>query len=199
MKLNKEFYLCDGLTLSRNLLGKVLCRKTENGVLKARIIETEAYMGHGDKAAHASKGKTDRTAVLFEDGGKTYIYLIYGIYCCLNISANVTDMPDCVLIRALEPMEGMDAMCRNRNTDKVFNLCSGPGKLCQAMQLSKQDNATDLAGDRIWIEDDGFVVNEIATSKRINIDYAEEAIDFLWRFYIPDNPNLSVKIKKQKS
>ncbi len=198
MNLNKDFYLCDGIELSRKLLGKVLCRRTENGILKARIVETEAYMGQGDKAAHAAKGKTDRTAVLFEDGGRTYIYLIYGMYCCLNISANVKDVPDCVLIRALEPIDGISQMCKNRNTDKVFNLCSGPGKLCQALQLSKQDNATDLTGDRIWIEDDGFEVGEIATSKRINIDYAEEAIDFLWRFYIPDSPYLSVKERKRK-
>ncbi len=198
MKLNKDFYLCDGIELSRKLLGKVLCRKTENGILKARIVETEAYMGQGDKAAHASKGKTDRTAVLFEDGGKAYIYLIYGMYCCLNISANIENIPDCVLIRALEPIDGISQMCKNRNTDKVFNLCSGPGKLCQALQLSKQDNATDLTGDRIWIEDDGFAVGEIAASKRINIDYAEEAIDFLWRFYIPDSPYLSVKERKRK-
>lgn len=198
MKLNKDFYLCDGIELSRKLLGKVLCRKTESGVLKARIVETEAYMGQGDKAAHASKGKTDRTEVLFEDGGRTYIYLIYGMYCCLNISANIKDTPDCVLIRALEPIDGISQMCKNRNTDKVFNLCSGPGKLCQALQLSKQDNATDLTGDRIWIEDDGFAVGEIAASKRINIDYAEEAIDFLWRFYIPDSKYLSVKERKRK-
>ncbi len=198
MKLNKEFYLCDGMTLSRALLGKVLCRKTENGILKARIVETEAYMGQGDKAAHASKGKTDRTAVLFEDGGRAYIYLIYGMYCCLNISANGKDIPDCVLIRALEPLQGMESMCKSRKTDKILNLCSGPGKLCQAMQLSKQDNATDLTGEQIWIEDDGFVVKEIAASKRINIDYAEEAIDFLWRFYIPDSAYLSVKERKKK-
>lgn len=198
MKLNKDFYLCDGLTLSRNLLGKVLCRKTEHGVLKARIIETEAYMGQGDKAAHASKGKTERTSVLFEDGGKAYIYLIYGMYCCLNISANVENKPDCVLIRSLEPMNGIDAMCQNRKTDNLYNLCAGPGKLCQALQLNKSDNASDLQGDSLWIEDDGFAVGETATSKRINIDYAEEAVDFLWRFYIPDSPFLSVRERKKK-
>lgn len=198
MKLNKEFYLCDGLTLSRSLLGKVLCRKTEDGILRARIIETEAYMGQGDKAAHASKGKTERTAVLFEDGGRAYIYLIYGMYCCLNISANVKDVPDCVLIRALEPLDGVQAMCKSRKTDKIKNLCSGPGKLCQALQLTKSDNATFLTGNSIWIEDDGFKVPAISASKRINIDYAEEAIDFLWRFYIPDSPYLSVRERKKK-
>ena len=198
MKLNKEFYLCDGLTLSRSLLGKVLCRKTEDGILRARIIETEAYMGQGDKAAHASKGKTERTAVLFEDGGRAYIYLIYGMYCCLNISANVKDVPDCVLIRALEPLDGVQPMCKSRKTDKINNLCSGPGKLCQALQLTKSDNATFLTGNSIWIEDDGFKVPAISASKRINIDYAEEAIDFLWRFYIPDSPYLSVRERKKK-
>lgn len=198
MKLNKDFYLCDGLVLSRSLIGKVLCRKTENGVLKARIIETEAYMGSADKAAHASKGKTNRTAILFEDGGCAYIYLIYGMYCCLNISANRRDTPDCVLIRALEPLEGIEEMCRVRNTQNIKNLCAGPGKLCMAMQLGREHNALDLTGDTLWIEDDGFVVSNIASSKRINIDYAEEAVDFLWRFYIPDNPYLSVKERKTK-
>lgn len=198
MKLNKEFYLCDALTLSRRLLGKVLCRKTENGILKARIIETEAYMGSGDKAAHASKGKTKRTEVLFEEGGKAYIYLIYGMYCCLNISANEKEIPDCVLIRALQPVDGVQAMKENRRCDNELNLCSGPGKLCQAMMLTKADNATLLTGEKLWLEDDGFSVQTIATSKRINIDYAEEAIDFPWRFYIPDNPFLSVRERKKK-
>ena len=196
MKVDKEFYLCDGLQLSRKLIGKVLCRQTDNGLLRARIIETEAYMGSGDKAAHASKGKTNRTSVLFEEGGKAYIYLIYGMYCCLNISANIAEVPDCVLIRAAEPLDGVQQMCMNRNTENLFNLCSGPGKLCQAFSLTKHDNATDLDSDRLWIEDDGFTVDMIAVSKRINIDYAQEAIDFPWRFYIPESRYLSVKIKK---
>ncbi|MBQ3087734.1 MAG: DNA-3-methyladenine glycosylase [Clostridia bacterium] len=196
MKLEKEFYLCDGLQLSRKLIGKVLCRQTDNGLLRARIIETEAYMGSGDKAAHASKGKTNRTSVLFEEGGKAYIYLIYGMYCCLNISANIAEVPDCVLIRSAEPLDGIQQMCKNRNTENLFNLCSGPGKLCQAFSLTKHDNATDLDSDRLWIEDDGFTVDRIAVSKRINIDYAQEAIDFPWRFYIPESRYLSVKIKK---
>ena len=196
MKVDKEFYLCDGLQLSRKLIGKVLCRQTDNGLLRARIIETEAYMGSGDKAAHASKGKTNRTSVLFEEGGKAYIYLIYGMYCCLNISANIAEVPDCVLIRSVEPLDGIQQMCKNRNTENLFNLCSGPGKLCQAFSLTKHDNATDLDSDRLWIEDDGFTVDTIAVSKRINIDYAQEAIGFPWRFYIPDSRYLSVKIKK---
>ena len=87
-------------------------------------------------------------------------------------------------------------MCMNRNTENLFNLCSGPGKLCQAFSLTKHDNATDLDSDRLWIEDDGFTVDMIAVSKRINIDYAQEAIDFPWRFYIPESRYLSVKIKK---
>lgn len=196
MKVDKEFYLCDGLQLSRKLIGKVLCRQTDSGLLRARIIETEAYMGSGDKAAHASKGKTNRTSVLFEEGGKAYIYLIYGMYCCLNISANIAEVPDCVLIRSAEPLDGVQQMCMNRNTENLFNLCSGPGKLCQAFSLTKHDNATDLDSDRLWIEDDGFTVDMIAVSKRINIDYAQEAIDFPWRFYIPESRYLSVKIKK---
>ena len=198
MKVDKEFYLCDGLQLSRKLIGKVLCRQTDNGLLRARIIETEAYMGSGDKAAHASKGKTNRTSVLFEKGGKAYIYLIYGMYCCLNISANITGVPDCVLIRSVEPLDGIQQMCKNRNTENLYNLCAGPGKLCQAFALTKHDNATDLGGDRLWIEDDGFKSIEIAASKRIHIDYAEEAIDFPWRFMIADSPFLSVKERKRK-
>lgn len=198
MKLNKEFYLCDGLQLSRKLIGKVLCRQTDEGILRIRITETEAYMGSGDKAAHASKGKTDRTAVLFDNGGKAYVYLIYGMYCCLNVSANVADVPDCVLIRSAEPLNGIGQMCKNRNTDNIYNLCAGPGKLCQALQLTKTDNATDLCGNALWIEDDGFVPDVIAVSKRIHIDYAEEAIDFPWRFYIAGSAYLSVKERKRK-
>lgn len=199
MKLNKEFYLTDGLTLSRALLGKIICRATQDGVLKARIVETEAYLGNGDKAAHASKGKTKRTEVLFEEGGKAYIYLIYGMYCCLNISANHADIPDCVLIRALQPLEGMENMKKNRRQTDEKCLCNGPGKLCQALQLNKNDNATALTGDSLWLEDDGFVVRKVGTSCRIHIDYAQEAKEYPWRFFIADSPWISVKERKNQN
>lgn len=192
MKLEREFYLCDGIELSKKLLGKILVRRNGETVTKGRIVETEAYMGKIDKAAHSygNKGK-ERCAVQYGLGGFAYVYLIYGMYSCFNVTANNEGVPEVSLIRALEPVDGIDEMKLRRKTDKIKNLCSGPGKLCMAMDIDRSLYGADLLGDELYIEDDGFCGFEVEASKRINIDYAEEATDFLWRFTVKGNKFVS--------
>lgn len=196
MKLEREFYLCDGITLAKNLIGKVLVHETYEGTTKGIIVETEAYMGEIDKAAHSYKGKKEgRTNIQYGEGGYAYIYMIYGMYYCMNVVANKAEKPEAVLIRALEPLEGIELMEKRRKTDKKRNLCSGPGKLCQAMNITKEEYGLDLRSSRLYIEERNEESKiEIIASKRINIDYAMEAKDFLWRFTLKDSPYISAKL-----
>lgn len=184
MKLQQDFYMFDAITVAKELLGKKLVRKNDKGLSSGIIVETEAYMGLIDKAAHASRGKTKRTEILFENGGRAYVYMIYGMHHCMNITVNSTNIPECVLIRALHPLDGIEIMKNERKTEKLENLCSGPGKLCKAMGITVKDNGIDLCGNDIYIEDTAYRDLEIIKSKRINIDYAKEAKDYEWRFLI---------------
>lgn len=197
MKLTKSFYIKPVLELAPLLLGKVLVHNTPEGTTKGRIVEVEAYDGTCDKGCHAYPcKKTPRTEVLFEEGGAAYVYLIYGMYCCLNVVADRKDVPCAVLIRALEPLAGQDLMAKRRKLSSPKSWCSGPGKLCLAMGISRDHNRMDLCGDELFLEDDGMIPDTILASKRINIDYAEEAADFLWRFSIKDHPFVSKKPKQ---
>lgn len=197
MKLPREFYRQDGISLAKALLGKVLVHHTAEGVTKGIIVETESYMGVIDAAAHSYKGKKDgRCNIQYNEGGYAYIYMIYGMYYCMNIVANEKDVPEVVLLRALEPLEGLSLMEQRRKTSKRKALLSGPGKLCQAMGIGKDNYGTDLCEDKLYVEDLSEAIDfEIEVSKRINIDYAGEARDYLWRFTIKDNPYVSVKMK----
>ncbi|SHK99286.1 DNA-3-methyladenine glycosylase [Anaerocolumna jejuensis DSM 15929] len=197
MKLPREFYRQDGISLAKALLGKVLVHHTAEGVTKGIIVETESYMGVIDAAAHSYKGKKDgRCNIQYNEGGYAYIYMIYGMYYCMNIVANEKDVPEVVLLRALEPLEGLSLMEQRRKTSKRKALLSGPGKLCQAMGIGKDNYGTDLCEDKLYVEDLAEAIDfEIEVSKRINIDYAGEARDYLWRFTIKDNPYVSVKMK----
>ena len=198
MKLGREFYMQETLDVGKALLGKVIVSNVDGKCVKGRIVETECYIGPDDKAAHAYGGKRGgRCEIQFGEGGYAYIYLIYGMYCCFNIVTNGIDRPESVLIRALEPVEGFDTMKERRNTDKVKNLLNGPGKLCKGLGVGREHYGEDLCGDLIYLEDDGYEVKkeDIEESKRINIDYAEEAKDYLWRFTIRGNEFVSVKVK----
>lgn len=196
MKLQREFYLEDGVTLAKNLIGKVLVHKSKNEITKGIIVETEAYMGEIDDAAHSFRGKKDgRTNIQYGIGGFSYIYLIYGMHHCMNIVANVEDRPEAVLIRALQPIEGIDIMKTRRKTDKIHNLCNGPGKLCQAMDIDKSHYGIDLCGTTMYVEEPiEQNVIEVIASKRINIDYAEQSKNNLWRFTMKDNKFISAKV-----
>ncbi|WP_250674091.1 DNA-3-methyladenine glycosylase [Paraclostridium ghonii] len=202
-----EFFREDAIALSKNLLGKYLIRKYANKEIVVKIVETEAYMGVEDKGAHVyGDRKTERTKPLYEDGGTIYVYLIYGMYYCLNISANAKDIPQCVLIRGVEPIKGIDDISINRYNKKYEdlttyqkkNITNGPGKLCRALKIEKELNFESVLGNELFIKDSYELDEdnksfEIVESKRVNIDYAQEAKDYLWRFYIKDNKHISKK------
>ena len=200
--LNQAFYMKDGIALAKDLLGKVIVREEAGKAYCFKIVETEAYMGAEDKGAHVyGNKKTQRTAPLFEIGGTTYIYLIYGMYHCLNVSANEVGVPHCVLIRAVEPMDelAMDYAKQNRKikSKKITDLTNGPGKLCKALKIDKSLNAHLMTQKgALWIGE-GESPDLVVEAKRINIPYAEEYQDMLWRFYIKDNPFVSVIYKDE--
>lgn len=196
-KLKREFYTKDTLSIARELIGCTLVSVSGEGAAAGRIVETEAYLGKADSAAHSSRGRADgRTEVLYRQGGYAYVYLIYGMYCCFNISTGPEGVPECVLIRALEPLEGVGLMQARRGREKLTDLCSGPGKLCQAMGISREQYGADLTKDRLFIltrkPDD---VPEIAATPRINIEYAAEHKSMPWRFVDKNSRYLSVKLK----
>ena len=196
MRVSREFFAQDTVTVAKSLLGQRLVRRSEDGELTAGIIvETEAYCGYEDAACHSYKGKTERTQAMFGPSGHAYIYLIYGMYRCMNVTSGPPDAPEAVLIRALEPTDGIPAMAARRGTEKLRNLCSGPGKLCMAMDIHRGLYGVDLLqDDRLFLEP-GISVPHIVASKRINIDYAGEARDHLWRFTVRDSPFVSVRVK----
>ncbi|SUY47979.1 3-methyladenine DNA glycosylase [Clostridium putrefaciens] len=195
-KLSREFYRRDALIVSKELLGNLIVKKVGNDMVVAKIVEVEAYRGTIDKAAHSYSGKaTNRTKIMYGDGGFAYVYLIYGMYYCMNIVASTMDKPEAILIRAVEPIDGIDIMSKLRygkdfndiTKKQKVNLTNGPGKLCIALNITKEDNGIDMRGDDFYILDNKDKQFTIETSKRINIDYSEEAKDFDWRFFIKDN------------
>ena len=203
MIISKEFYNRSALEVAQDLLGKVLVREVDGKILKGKIVETEAYIGAIDKACHAYNGRrTKRTEILYEDAGVSYIYFIYGLYHCFNVVTNKKDVAEAVLIRAIEPINELDYISNiryNKKYDELTkaqskNLTNGPSKLCLAYLLNKDLNAVKLyEKGAVYITDDNNETFEIVESKRIGIDYAEEAKDFLWRFYIKDNIYISKK------
>lgn len=197
-KLTRDFFTRDSLTVAEELLGKYLVHHTPSGITSGKIVETEAYRGPLDAAAHSFSGKpTERTKVMFGPGGYAYIYLIYGMHYCINIVAGVKGFPEVVLLRALEPIEGIELMKQRRQTEKVSNLCNGPGKLCTAMGITKEQYGADLCGDQVYLLSGETVLpGDIITTPRINIGYAGEAIAYPWRYIIKDCPFVSVKFKQ---
>lgn len=192
-KLNRSFYDRDARIVAEDLIGKVLVRKYEDKIIKARINETEAYIAEIDKASHAYGNKiTPRTKIMFGPPGFTYVYFIYGMYYCMNFVTEEEGICSAVLIRGAEPLENIEEMCVNRynktleslTKSQIKNLTNGPGKLCNALKITKEHNGVDLIGDEIYVENDGFKDFYIEKTKRINIDYAEEAKDFLWRYIL---------------
>ena len=199
--LPSGFYDGDTVEIARRLLGKLIVRQYRGELLACRITETEAYVGRCDKACHAyGYRKTARTATLFTPPGRAYIYLIYGMYHCLNFVTEPEGEPAAVLIRGGEPVLGMETMARLRFGRPVEQLTpsqkkhflDGPGKLCKALALTRGENGLDLTrGETLWVTDDpgelGLTLppetRPVAAGKRIGIDYAQEAVDFPWRFY----------------
>ena len=194
-KLPREFYTrLNVLAVSRELLGKLLVVPSPDGSrVSGLIVETEAYRGPQDRASHAYGGRrTKRTETMYQIGGTAYVYFVYGMYHQFNVVTNVADIPHAILIRALEPVEGIEVMLERRRGHSARTLTNGPGKLCIALAIDRQLDAADLCGERVWIEDGPRVLSrKIACGPRIGIDYAEGWVDKPWRFWIRDNPYVS--------
>lgn len=190
--MRKSFYLQDTVEAARQLLGKLLVHRTPEGAAGGMIVETEAYVGAVDKACHTYNGISPRTEIMFAEGGVAYVYLIYGMYHCFNAVTGSAGEGDAVLIRALEPVFGLDLMRRRRGQRDLRKLCSGPGKLCQALAIGKTQYGLDLTGEELFIADFRTIPEElVARGPRINVDYAEEAVDFPWRFRVRDSKYVS--------
>ncbi len=192
-KLDRDFYNRDSVLVARELLGKVLVHERDGQRIAAKIVEAEAYMGVEDKAAHSYGGKrTPRVEVMYGDPGFAYMFLIYGMYCCFNVVTREKGIPQAVLIRAAEPLEGIQWMAQKRfgkeyeqlSKSQRKGLINGPGKLCIALSLDRSVNGIDLCGDQVYIEEGTEKKFNIIATKRVGIDYAEEARDYLWRFCI---------------
>jgi DNA-3-methyladenine glycosylase len=195
LKLPREFYTRPNvLTVARDLLGKLLVVPDEDGRrVSGMIVETEAYRGPEDRASHAYGGRrTKRTETMYREGGIAYVYFVYGMYYQFNVVCNVPDIPHAILVRAVEPVEGIELMRERRRQHPDHNLTSGPGKLCIALNIDRALDGADLLGDRVWLEEYQSVSpRRIARGPRIGIDYAQEWIDKPWRFWIKDNPHVS--------
>ena len=191
MKISRSFYEQSTVEVARQLLGKYLVRKHPGGKTVCRIVETEAYVGPKDLACHASRGRTARTEIMFGPAGYAYVYFIYGFYYCLNIVTEAVDHPSAVLIRALEPVEGVALMKTRRKTEEQRNLASGPGKLCQALAIDRSLNGANVCGNILYVEDHGEPSPKILAKPRVGVDYAGKWKDKPWRFLIRENEFVS--------
>ncbi|MDP4091560.1 MAG: DNA-3-methyladenine glycosylase [Bacillota bacterium] len=201
-KLERSFYARDTLDVAQELLGKCLFRKYEGNELVGRIVEVEAYMGEEDKAAHSFGGRrTLRNEVMYGEAGHIYVYFIYGMHYCFNVITERINVPRGVLIRALEPVRGIEIMALNRykktydelSKNERKNLTNGPAKLCRAFNITVEQNGLDICGEEFYIFEDELEreIFDIVHTTRINIDYSEEARFYPWRFYIKGNPYVS--------
>jgi DNA-3-methyladenine glycosylase len=226
VKLSQEFYSRNTIDVAKDLLGKYLIHQTDSIFRAGKIVETEAYVGPEDKAAHSYNGRrTERSEVMYGPPGYAYVYFIYGKHFCINAVTAAVENPEAVLIRALEPVLGIEEMALARygkpgplTAKERYGLTNGPGKLCQALAITRSDNGLFLGGDELYISsqlsfkpEEGRIQLEgevsqpksqvepfdIVSAPRIGVDYAEDAAEYLWRFYIKDNPFVSKKVKRE--
>ncbi len=192
-RLPREFFTRDGITVAKELLGKILVHETPLGTIRGIITEVESYMGEEDKGSHTYGGKrTNRTEPMYHIGGTSYVYLIYGMYSCMNIAVMREGIPQAVLLRSVVPADAeskalMIKLRSAKNKGSVEkHLADGPGKLCIAMGITRADNDIDMVESAAFYVTEGINVlpEEIFAGKRIGIDYAEEAADYLWRFFL---------------
>jgi len=200
-RLGREFFTGDGIAVAKALLGKVLVHETELGTVRGIITEVESYMGEEDKGSHTYGGKrTERTEPMYHAGGTSYVYLIYGMYSCMNIAAMTEGIPQAVLLRSVIPADEESRqrmvelrLAKTKKRQKTpaslsKHLADGPGKLCIAMGITREDNDVDMTKSDTFYVAEGLLINpaRIHAGKRIGIDYAEEAADYLWRFYLEE-------------
>lgn len=193
MIINREFYARDAVRVAKELLGKILVRRINNYILSAMIVETEAYRSSDDPASHSYRGMTERNKVMFGEVGYSYVYFTYGMYYCLNIVAkDANTEAGAVLIRALEPLGGIDVMKKHRGKE-LYNLTNGPGKLTQALRIDKNLNGIDVTKEGVLYIINGYEIDDdiIEATPRIGI---KVALDKYWRFYIKGNRFVS-KVK----
>ena len=192
-RLRRDFYRRSTLTVARELLGKRLVRVMDGRRLSGLIVEVEAYIGEGDAACHAACGRTPRNEVMYGPPGYAYVYFIYGMHHCLNVVTEEEGFPAAVLIRALEPLEGLEIMRRHRLGKSDWELASGPARLCQALAIGRDFNGVDLCtGEALFIEEGRMVAQEeIGASPRIGIKADEVARSVPWRFYLQGNDFVS--------
>ncbi|HEU4437959.1 MAG TPA: DNA-3-methyladenine glycosylase [Methylomirabilota bacterium] len=195
MKLPREFYTDpDVVAVARRLIGRLLVVPARGGQrVSGIIVETEAYRGPEDRASHAWGGRrTRRTETMYAQGGTAYVYFVYGMYYQFNVVTAGVDVPHAVLVRALEPVEGLPLMRRRRGGGTDRSLASGPGKLCIALGIDRRLDGADLLGDRIWLEAGrGVPASRIASGPRVGIDYAEAWVARPWRFWLRHSPFVS--------
>ena len=194
-KLPREFYLSKNTAkIARDLLGKLLVVPDETGRrVSGMIVEVEAYLGKADRAAHSFGGRrTARNEVMYGGGGHVYVFFVYGMYYQLNVVTGPVEHPHAILIRGIEPVEGIEVMRERRGEMKETNLTSGPGKLSIAFGVTRDLNGADLTDDRIWLEEyRSFSKKQIELGRRIGIDYAGEDAERLLRFWVKENPFVS--------
>ncbi len=194
-KLTREFYTRPVLNVAKDLLGKILIKKERNKILAGKIVEVEAYDGSIDEASHSFKGKTKRNEIMFRIGGYFYVYFTYGVHHCCNVVTGKEGHGAAVLIRAIEPLSGIDIMALRRygkrklTEREMLNLTNGPGKICQAFAFDRTHSGLDLTGNKVFIvEAASLKKSEIGVSERIGISKSKE---LPWRFFIRENLFLS--------
>lgn len=191
--IERSFYARDTLVVARELLGKRLVRCLAGQRVSGLIVETEAYIGQGDTACHAARGRTPRNAMMFGPPGFAYVYFVYGMHHCLNVVTREEGFAAAVLVRALEPQEGIDGMQRRRPGRKDIELTNGPAKLCYALAVAREQNGADLVdGAELWIEwATHLPPAQILTGPRIGVRGDDRAVSRPWRFWIRDHPYVS--------
>jgi len=194
-KLPRDFYLQDTVTVARQLLGCTLWRRAGRALLAARLVETEAYLGANDPASHARRGlRSERNRSMYLEGGHAYVYLSYGMHWCMNVVCQEADIAEAVLLRAAEPVRGIEAMREHRpHARRDFDLMNGPGKLCAAMDIDRELDGAPLDGKALWIAPREVAVSEeeIAVSPRVGVEGSGEAAHWPLRFYLRGSRHVS--------
>lgn len=189
LALPEEFYRKETAIVARRMIGKVLVRIDKDEIFAGEIVETEAYIPEGDEANHAARGKTKRNQVMFEQGGKLYVYLIYGMYYCINAVTENENVGSAVLIRAVRPLTGIEKMKMRRNKSKLQQLCSGPGKLASAFGFDKSDNGRSLNSENLFIQEyKSYPESKIIACSRVGI---KKSADLPFRFLLKDSKFVS--------